>query len=519
MMFQNGTFYLPAYAISSVVAMVIIFGLGAISYLLGRKDPVRITFAVFCLAWGLLAGGSVHLQMIDPEHAERAVKIARFVTIAAFFTGYTGLLYIFALTGRGHDVRHLKKDGSRSFHRLYLVVLVFFVVIFALTRSVERVDYHPVTGFSAVYNSGMLLLEVFFFLFDLYAVRLVMQALRATDSPAEKSFLTANMVGLILVKFILLIFMMVLPSLGLKVAILSFHFYALIAFYFYYIITRYQRSQLIEFSRGLEQTVEERTRELRTAQVRLIQSEKMASLGSLVAGVVHEVNTPLGAVASMQDTRERAVKLLRKKAESWADETVRNDKDINKAMTMIEDSDRVIRDGLKRIDQTMRRLRSFARLDESDWQEVDLHKGLNDTIEIVTQMTGGRIEVDRQFGDLVPVFCRASQINQVFLNVLNNAVQAIPAEGRVTIQTRLEGDVAVIVIDDTGEGIQDDLLPKIFDPGVTTRGVRVGSGLGLSISYQIMDEHGGDIQVASHVGEGTSVTLRLPVKGKPQASR
>ncbi|MCB2200085.1 hypothetical protein KQI63_11810 [bacterium] len=513
MMFQGGTFYLPAYAISSVIATVVILGLGAISFLIGKKDPVRVAFAIFCLAWGLLAIGTVRLQLVDPEQAADTVRIARFVTIAAFFTGYTGLLYIFALTGKTHNVSRLKEKGSRSFHRVYLAVLALFVIIFTLTRSVERVDFHPITGYSPVYNSGMLLLQVLFFLFDLFAVRLVIEARRKTESRAEKNFLSANMVGLILVKFILLIFMMVLPTLGLKVSILSFHFFALIAFYFYYIIARFQRSQLVEFSHGLEQTVQERTRELRTAQVRLVQSEKMASLGSLVAGVVHEVNTPLGAVASMQDTRERAAKLLRSKTAADQD-----DNDVAKANAMIEEADRVIRDGLSRIGQTMRRLKSFARLDESDWQETDLHEGLNDTIEILTQMTGGRVEIVREFGELKLVFCRARQINQVFLNVLNNAVQAIPGEGRVTIQTRMDRDHVVIEIEDTGEGIREELLPKIFDPGVTTRGVRVGSGLGLSISYQIMEEHHGEINVVSRIGEGTRVTLRLPLDGKPPQS-
>ena len=514
MMFHDGTFYMPAYAISSIIAAVIILGLGAISFLLGKKDPVRISFSIFCLAWALLAIGMVRLQMINPDQAEHAVRVARFLTVVAFFIGYTGLLFIFALTGTVHEFRHVRTKGRHSFHRIYLFVLILFVVLFALVRTVDKVVYNPITGFSPVYNHGVLLLEILFFLFDLFAVRLVMQAQNATESKAVRSFLKTNMIALILVKFTLLMFMIVLPTFGAQVSILSFHIFAIIGFYFYYIIAKFQRNQLIEFSRDLEKTVDERTRELRDAQVRFVQSEKMASLGSLVAGVVHEVNTPLGAVASMQDTRERAVKLLWGKAVSWNPEAAESDKEVKKAKAMLEDADRVVRDGLSRIDQTMRRLRSFARLDESEWQETDLHEGLDDTLGMITRMAGERIEVVREYSELQPVFCRARQVNQVFLNVLNNAIQAIPGEGRIVVRTVMEKDKAVVTIEDNGEGIPEDLLPRVFDPGVTTRGVRVGSGLGLSISYQVMEDHGGEIKVKSSIGEGTRVTLRLPVKGK-----
>ena len=157
-------------------------------------------------------------------------------------------------------------------------------------------------------------------------------------------------------------------------------------------------------------------------------------------------------------------------------------------------------------------MRHFARLDSSEVEQVDLHKGLESTLALVNHKLKGRIQVVREFGDIPAVECHGSQINQVFMNLLVNAIQAIEGKGRITIRSWVEGPQVRVAFQDTGQGIAEADLPKVFDPGFTTKGVGVGTGLGLSIVHQIVEEHRGQIEVQSELGQGTCVTLSLPLR-------
>jgi signal transduction histidine kinase len=269
----------------------------------------------------------------------------------------------------------------------------------------------------------------------------------------------------------------------------------------------------------LEEQVEQRTAalsralaELRDAQAQLVQSEKMAALGGLVAGVAHEINTPLGAVSSNVDLLSRAVA---RAGEALADPRRREDaaRYLARAAEVIG----VSRDACRRIDEIVRSLRRFSRLDEAERKPADLHEGLDATLPLVGHLTKDRIRIRREYGRLPLLTCHASQLNQVFLNMLVNAVQAIEDRGEVTIRTRHEaGSGAVVVeISDTGRGIPPEHLPRIFDPGFTTKGVGVGTGLGLAISYRIVADHGGRIEVESTPGRGTTFRVVLPTAARP----
>jgi signal transduction histidine kinase/nitroreductase len=239
--------------------------------------------------------------------------------------------------------------------------------------------------------------------------------------------------------------------------------------------------------------------ELRTTQGRLVQHAKMAALGQLVAGVAHEINTPLAAVVNNNDLFLRIFHRMRQGRIEERD------------LAAIEDLSKVTRLACARMSDIVRTLRTFARLDEADVKSVDLHEGIESTLVLIAHLTKSGISVERRYGELPRVECHPNQINQVLMNLCVNACQAMGDAGTLTITTRaLDGSVEVR-IKDTGVGIARDKLSRIFDPGFTTKGAPLGTGLGLSIVYQIVEGHGGDIAVESEPGAGTEFTVRLPV--------
>ena len=270
------------------------------------------------------------------------------------------------------------------------------------------------------------------------------------------------------------------------------------------------KAELEEYSHTLEHKVEERTRELQEKQVQLIQSSKMASLGSLVAGVAHEINTPVGAINSMHDTLMRAVEKLKNELESCLSENKEEQTRIMSSLQAVDDANKVIASGTDRVIEIVKRLRSFARLDEAELKEADINEGLEDTLTIIHHEIKHNIKMNKNYHDIPRISCFPGHLNQVFLNILINAKHAIEEKGEISITTYARDDKVFVEIKDSGEGIPKDKLEKIFDPGYTTKGVGVGTGLGLSICYQIIQDHRGEIKVESKPGEGTTFTVILP---------
>jgi signal transduction histidine kinase len=246
--------------------------------------------------------------------------------------------------------------------------------------------------------------------------------------------------------------------------------------------------------------------ELRTAQARIVQQGKMAALGQLVAGVAHEINTPLAAIVSNNDLFARAFQRLREGLERHGPES-----DGREHLAIIEDLTRVSREAGRRITDIVRTLRTFARLDESELKAVDLHEGLESTLVLLAHQLKSGVAVVRDYGELPPVECNPNQLNQVFMNLMVNACQAMAEVGTLTLRTRRSGDGVLVQIADTGCGIPEERIGRIFDPGYTTKGAAIGTGLGLAIVYQLVEAHGGEITVESEVGRGTTFSLRLPL--------
>ena len=170
-----------------------------------------------------------------------------------------------------------------------------------------------------------------------------------------------------------------------------------------------------------------------------------------------------------------------------------------------------IKSGANRTTEIIKSLRNFTRLDEDQLKKADINEGLDSTLVILRNQMTNRIEVVREYGDLPPINCYPGQLNQVFMNILNNAIQAIDNEGRICIQTMQNDEYAIVKIKDSGKGMSKELQKRIFDPFFTTKDVGEGTGLGLSISYGIIEKHQGKIEVNSTAGEGTEFIIELPL--------
>jgi two-component system NtrC family sensor kinase len=297
---------------------------------------------------------------------------------------------------------------------------------------------------------------------------------------------------------------------------------------------------------SLERRVVERTRalsealrHLKESEAQLIQSEKMSSLGQMVAGVAHEINTPLAYVknslGSVNDRLpeitaaiEQCEKLLALLSEGNVNPDALNRQFAQtsalltklKQEHVLTELTGLVKDGIfgtGEMAEIVGNLKDFSRLDRSKVTSFNLNDGLVSSLGLARHMLKA-VTVDRHFGDIPPITCAPSQINQVFLNLITNAVQALPpANGAITLTTRAQAEGVVVEVADNGKGIPPEILPKIFDPFFTTKEAGKGTGLGLSISYKIVEQHGGRIKVDSVVGKGTKFTVWLPLKPPAEA--
>lgn len=257
--------------------------------------------------------------------------------------------------------------------------------------------------------------------------------------------------------------------------------------------------------------LEELNLNLRKTQAQLVQSEKMAALGHLIAGVAHEINTPMGAVNSVHDTLYKAIEKLKGYAESASLQDLAAKDNMGRIFMVIDDSKKVIQAGTDRVINIVNRLRSFVHLDEAERKTVDIHEGIEDTLVLVQHELKNNIKIIKKYGEIPSITCYPRQLNQVFLNLLVNSIQAIEDKGTITITTYQKDNVVIVSFADDGVGIPKENINKVFDPGFTTKGVGVGTGLGLSISYKIIQNHRGEIKAESVLGQGAKFTIMLPL--------
>lgn len=263
-------------------------------------------------------------------------------------------------------------------------------------------------------------------------------------------------------------------------------------------------------------------KELKETQTKLVHSAKMISLGQLVAGVAHELNNPISFInANMSHLKDYSEKLIQ-----IAETMPGNQSEIDKLKTEVEydyikaDLPKLIascQEGARRTRDIVLGLRNFSRLDAAKLQEIDVHLAIDTTLNLLQGEIKGRVQIHKNYGELPFIYCYASQINQVLMNILSNALQAIEGNGQVWLSTTVLPSKRIqISIQDSGKGMSPETLEKIFDPFFTTKGVGQGTGLGLSISYGIIQNHGGEITARTQVGVGTEFLIELPTNPPTQ---
>ena len=264
--------------------------------------------------------------------------------------------------------------------------------------------------------------------------------------------------------------------------------------------------QAAEARAALVEKLERANRELMEAQSQLVQAAKMASLGQLVAGIAHEVNNPLAFVMNHQLTVARALEAVAQEIGSSVSEE--NGKRLNKARERLAE----MQTGLERIKDLVLQLRTFSRLDEGELKYVKIEESIESVITMLQHRLKDRIRLKRDYGEVKVVPCYPGPLNQVLMNVISNAIDAIEGEGEIAIVTRRDGSMLCISIGDTGKGMQAEVLERIFEPFFTTKPVGAGTGLGLSISYGIVQRHRGTLDVRSAPGRGTQMIIKIPLE-------
>jgi len=271
-------------------------------------------------------------------------------------------------------------------------------------------------------------------------------------------------------------------------------------------------------------------RKLQITQEQLMQSGKLASIGQLAAGVAHEINNPIGYVGSNLSTLRNYLQDLFKLIGSYEmfdfpHNTVEEFDDLRSTILsmkekinipylkkdisdLLDESD----EGIQRVRMIVRDLKSFSHIDNDEWEDVDLHEGIESTLNIVNNEIKYKARIEKEYGKLPKIECISSRINQVFMNILVNAAHAIENNGVIHIRTGVDGSNVWVEISDNGCGIKEENLGKIFDPFYTSKPVGKGTGLGLSLSYRIIKKHDGYIEVDSETGKGTSFRIWLPME-------
>lgn len=295
-----------------------------------------------------------------------------------------------------------------------------------------------------------------------------------------------------------------------------------------------QFNSMMEMLESGHKELEKAYVELKTAQSRVLQQEKMASIGQLAAGIAHEINNPTAFILSNLNSlvkycdrynefmaiQAAVIAELAKKGESDTGallDTMHEKRKNLKLDYVMGDTKQLIQesiDGAVRIKKIAQDLKNFSHVDKAEWKMSNINEGLESTINIVWNELKYKAAVRKDYGNIPLIMCNLRQLNQVFLNILINAVQAIEKVGEIAVKTWHDDDYVSVSISDTGSGIPEDKINRIFEPFYTTKDVGKGTGLGLSITYEIVKKHAGDIMVDSEVGKGTTFTIKIPLQSK-----
>jgi len=500
------------YAIPPLVSALFMCSLAVVTLVSTGRQRLGWLFAAFCavVATSSFFGFMLELAETDLEALEYVRLEFFFMLISLSFANF----YAMEMTGD-------RFGGFRHRQIMRIVVGVFvgvwiatIAMLYATDWMLKEVTRMPGKGVKLSYGPAMWAILSLYFIGTVRNLLFLVAAYRRTTDGAYREFIRNNMLAFHTVFAPAIWLLFVLPVFGWPTQVLAFVAIPVAVLIFYVAIVRVQYRVAQELNVSLEQKVEERTWELKQTQARLAQSERMASLGKLAAGVAHEMNNPVGAVRSVASSVARAVSKLRSQlSEGTADPAA-----LQPILNVIEDAGRVMDEGTRRITGVVDNLKSFARLDESGLQRADINRELEGTLALLEHVLSPGVAVRKDFAELPEVMCYPSDLNQLFLNILMNADEAIDGGGTIVVTTRDNYPKVQVCIEDTGRGITAEHLEEVFEPGFTTKGSGVGTGLGLAICYQIVRDHDGDIRVTSEPGVGTTFIIELPVDGPRRAA-
>jgi signal transduction histidine kinase len=499
------------FSIPSLISTILLGALGIILYLQNPRERINRIFSAL-MFFSTFTNASAFVFHLSTTEAA-ALGWTKIPYVFAIPSQILGVYYVLLLTGKDLHSKGKVLGLPASLH--FKIVVVLNVVLIGLLvftdKIIAGVEFNSTTGYEHTYGELFFLAGIYFMYVGALELTLMIGGYRKTDYWLDKRWLRYNIVGFLMIFFFGGLLALYLPLQGIPSHSFTFIPFTIAAFIFYYALLKHQIGQIQELNENLEQRVDERTRELRQAQAQLIQSEKMASLGQLVAGIAHEINNPLGSMKSNNDIIHRSFQKLKEIfSEPKLAEVLSGEPRLSKILKNADELSRLNKIASDRIGALVISLKHFARLDEAEYQKANLNECLDETLVLLHHQVKGRIEVIKNYGDIPQIVCMPRKLNQVFMNLLINAIQAISGNGTIIVTTYAENDRVVVKIKDTGMGIPPENLDKIFNPGFTTKGVGVGTGLGLPICYGIVvEEHGGKITVDSEVGQGTEFVVEL----------
>ena len=511
------------YSVPMLISGILCALLSIVTWLFRRRENINRIFSLFTLALAIDSFAFfTWFQFGKIENIDTWMRI----TFTAGFVVPTGLILFFISFTGYHQRLDSKVLGIKVKHfRFYtLSIIIVFTLLSQFTNLFIRVSETPDDIWDLEFGPvGQFVFPLFAVIF-VYLFTMAYKGYRITDNKPQKRFILLLAIGTALWLLFGYTGALIFPVSSQVWNSISYLGTAIMALFYFVAIVNYQSDQVHELNINLERKVEDRTQELKQKNVELedtldtlekmqeqvIVQEKMATLGQLVAGLTHEINTPIATIRSMNDTKSKAAQKLQKALTNIAADSTKKGDEIRNVMDIMSKADQSVYQGAERLHEIINNLKNYARLDEAEVILADIHEGLDSVLALIQHDLLKNIEVVREYGEIPPIVCHARQLNQVFFNILKNASQAIEEKGRITISTSLKDDMVHVAIRDTGKGIKQEDLKTIFDPRFTTKGSVVRTSLGLSTSYQIIQEHNGQITVESEPGKGSVFTVIIP---------
>jgi signal transduction histidine kinase len=488
------------------------------TWLFRRRENINRVFAFLTLA--LAIDSFAYFVMFQFGHAmDNSVLWMRLTFTAGYLVPTGVVLFFLAFTGydKRMDARVLGVK-VRHFQIAALSFIAACMVLSMTTQQLIRVPESPDNIWDLELGSvGTLMFPLFAVVF-FYLFTMAFKAYRAAQHRPERRFILLLAVGTLLWLLFGYGGAVVFDPSSEAWHSTSYMGTSVMAIFFFVAIVNFQSDKVHELNLSLERKVEDRTRHLRETQAQLIQSEKVAALGHLVAGVAHEMNTPVGAVYSTHSTLASAMGKLKQTLTDEHGVEISESHRVSNILNAIAGVSDVIRTSSERITGIVKRLTTFAQLDEADLQNANLNECIENTLAMFQFDLKPEITIRKELADLPVITCYPAQINQLCFQLLSNANRAIADAGEIVLRTEVVGDEVRFSVSDDGRGIPPEAIDRIFDPGYTAWDLNVGTGLGLAICYQVAREHNGRINVESEIGKGTTLTLSLPVQGRPNGS-